>query len=145
MSETKKSLNNELLFLQAIGLLGVINGHYMCIESYIHNIFNYYTWLIAFFIFLSGLFFAQKALKKALLPYFLHKSKTLLIPALFVNLCYGVISNVMRRYGFIQYGTTLSFQSLFISPFLYNNQFGCNLAQYYIFQLFLIEILIPYS
>ena len=137
----KLPLNYELLFLQTICLLGVINAHYMCIESYIHNIFNYYTWLIAFFIFLSGLLFAQKALKRKLFPYFWHKCKTLLLPALFVNLCYGIISNVLRRYGFIEYGTTLSLRSLFISPFLNNDQFGCNLAQYYIFQLFLIEIL----
>ena len=60
MSETKKAMNYELLFMQAVGLLGVINAHYMCIESYIHNIFNYYTWLMAFFIFLSGLLFARR-------------------------------------------------------------------------------------
>ena len=65
MSETKKAMNYELLFMQAVGLLGVINAHYMCIESYIHNIFNYYTWLMAFFIFLSGLLFARKALRSA--------------------------------------------------------------------------------
>ena len=59
MSETKKAMNYELLFMQAVGLLGVINAHYMCIESYIHNIFNYYTWLMAFFIFLSGCYFTK--------------------------------------------------------------------------------------
>ena len=141
MSETKKTMNHELLFMQAVGLLGVVNAHYMCIESYIHNIFNYYTWLMAFFIFLSGLLFARKALQQGLVPYFLHKCKTQLVPALFVNLCYGIITNVMRHYRFVYYGSKLSFRSVFIAPFLNNDQFGANLAQWYIFQLFLIEII----
>ena len=140
--EKKKDYDYEILFLQTIGILAVVNGHYKAVNATVNSFFPYYSWHMPFFIFLSGILFARTYQNRTLIQYFLHKCKTLLIPALFVNLCYGIIYYFLKRYHLVTYGSKISYKSFFVTPFTNNGQFGINISLWFILQLFIIEILI---
>ena len=138
---TPKKLDNELLFAQVLGILAVVNGHYGFFNSSMYQLFLRDTWEMVFFIFLSGVLFGRSLNRRSCGAFVLHKCKTLLLPALFVNFCYGIISFFMRRYHLAFYGEDLSFRTLFIEPFGANYQFGNNVALWFFFQLFIIEMI----
>ena len=139
--EIIKKIDYELLFVQMICMFAVINGHYDCIETLISRFFPYYSWHMPFFIFISGIFFARTASKRSLLQFTQHKCNTLLFPALIINFCYGIISWFMRRYQIIYYGEDINFKNLFITPFRTNQQFENDISLWFIFQLFVIEMI----
>ncbi len=132
-------MDYELLFAQTIGILSVINWHYNIINTIVKSLFPYESWVMAFFFFLSGILFGRTAYNRKPLDYIRHKCRALLLPALFINLCYGIISTVMRHYHFIEYGEKLSFSSLLISPFLWNDQFANDIPLWFVLYLFIIE------
>lgn len=108
-----KQMDMQLLFLQTIGMFAVVLGHYNGITNAVNTVFPYYTWHIPFFVFISGILFARKFFHKSFFDYFNHKIITLLIPALFINLCYGIISIVMRHYNLVKYGSDISLNTIF--------------------------------
>ena len=136
-----RKMDPVLLLAQTIGILAVINGHYQAAGATINSFFPYYSWHMPFFIAVSGVLFGRMAKKKSFLRYLWGKCNTLLFPALFVNFCYGLISVVMRHYKFISYGSSLSVDSLLLSPFMLNYQFRNDISLWFIFQLFIIEMI----
>lgn len=139
--DTSAGFDMELLFLQVIGILAVVMGHYYGIGNAINAFFPYYSWHMPFFIFLSGILFARKLHARSFVQTILIKIRRLLIPALFVNFCYGIISMVMRHYQLAAYGNDISLQTLFYVPFTSGYQFANNVSLWFIFQLFIIELL----
>ena len=139
--ENHRKTDFELLFLQTVGILVVINLHFNAINTTLNSFFTYTGWVMPFFFFLSGNLFARTYRKRSLKDYFLHKSKTLLLSALFVHLCYGIIVSVLKHYQFIEYGKDLSFYTLFVSPFGLNDVFGLDVSLWFIFQLYILEMI----
>ena len=140
-SANQNSMDMELLFAMTICVLALINGFYNAVNTIVKTFFTYNSWHIPFFFAIGGIFFARNTLKKKFLPFLLKKCRTLLVPALFVNLCYGLISNLMRSYGLVNFGKVISFDSLFLAPFMENYQFQNDLCLWLLFQLFVIEII----
>ena len=146
-SEPGRELNSttqtdyELLFLQTIGMAAVVLGHYNSISTALNNVFTYFSWHMPLFMFISGILFCRKLSSRGFLQTITVKIRKLLLPALFVNLCYGIIGMLMKNQGLLKYVHDLSLRTLLIDPFLDGYQFGIDIALWFIFQLFIIEIL----
>lgn len=136
-----KQIDMEMVFLHTIGMLAVVSGHYAVLENSLGFLSNGNSWHMSFFMFLSGILFQRKIARRSLLDTLYHKIKTLLLTGLFINFCYGIISYTMRYYHLVRFGGDITLKTLFIYPFTHNYQFANDVALWFIFQLFLIEVI----
>lgn len=139
--ESSQNLNISMLILQCIGIIAVVLGHANLgggqVYSFIFSVFPYYSWHMPFFIFISGYFFNRD------LPvgkYIVKKLRNHLLPALLVNAAFGVLSMHMKKFGLTGYGGTITWKSLFVTPFTSGYEFRINVSLWFIFALFVIEI-----
>ena len=130
-----------MLFSRIIIIISIINRHYKCLNGSVNSFFPYNTWIIPFFFFTSGIIFTKSERNKNFSQFILSVFEKVLIPALFMNICYGIISTVMNHYQIVTYGQDLSFYNLLISPFFYNDQFKNSIYLWLFFQLFIIELI----
>lgn len=135
------AMDMELLFLQVIGMLAVVMGHYSGISTVFSSIFPYYSWHMPFFMLISGMLFARKRSESGFWGFTVRKVRRLLLPALFVHLCYGVVNALMLDKGLVLFGGEITLESLFVAPFTTNYRFYNDLSLWFIFQLFIIEML----
>lgn len=139
--QNTKPIDMEMVFLYTIGMLAVVSGHYAVLENSLEFISSGNSWHMSFFMFLSGILFQRKIAHRSLLDTLYHKIKTLLLTGLFINLCYGIISYSMRYYHLVRFGGDITLKALFVYPFTHNYQFANDVALWFIFQLFLIEVI----
>jgi fucose 4-O-acetylase-like acetyltransferase len=91
-----------------------------------------------FFIFISGYFFSSKG---SWLAYVKKKTVRLLLPALFLNLLYGILTVAARQSGLIGYGNDITLARLFISPIVDAEPFPLAISLWFLFQLYVIEMM----
>lgn len=142
INEQPKQRNTTMLILQCIGIFAVVFGHADFGGTDIPNFFNvafpYYSWHMPLFIFISGYFFNRQ------LPagkYILKKLRNHLIPALVVNAACGVFSLCLKRFGLAEFGQEITLRALFVTPFTTGYQFYINISLWFIFTLFVIEVI----
>lgn len=140
--ENPQNLNASFLILQCIGVIAVVLGHAALgggrISGFLSSVFPYYSWHMPFFIFISGYFFNRD------LPigkYIAKKVKNHLVPALLVNAACGVLYVCMKKFGLISYGGTVTWKSFLVTPFTSGYQFYINVSLWFIFALFVIEVI----
>lgn len=137
----KQPLNTTMLIMQCIGIIAVVLGHADIGGPNIPNpltvAFPYYSWHMPFFIFISGYFFNREM---KIGPYLWKKTRNHLLPALAVNAVCGLFSMGIQHWDLTNYGQDITLKSLLITPFTTGYQFYINVSLWFIFALFLIEI-----
>ncbi len=136
-----KPLNRPMQIMKCIGIIAVVFGHADLGGSNIPTLikigFPYYSWHMAFFIFISGYLFNRKA---TIRQYLSKKIKKMLVPALFANFICAIICMLISHYEVIAiFKSSITFKSLFVAPFTFGG-FFINTAVWFVFALFLIEI-----
>ena len=137
----KNNLNTAMLILQVVGIVAVVMGHIDIGGEKLPNILNlafpYYSWHMPFFIFVSGYFFNRTQKWGG---YILKKVKTHLLPALAVNAVCGLFSMTLKRLDLTDFGQDITLDALFVKPFTTGYQFFIDVSLWFIFSLFLIEV-----
>jgi len=140
--QKKVYLDAAMLLMQCIGIIAVVFGHADLggenIPNFLNLAFPYYSWHMPFFIFISGYFFNRK--DKAG-KYIIKKVKKHLLPAMIVNLICGVFSMCIKHFGIASYGQDITLESLFVTPFTTGYQFYINVSLWFVFALFIIEVI----
>jgi len=131
--------NNEFLFLQAVGIISVVLSHSeQNIPVFFSSVFPYSSWHMPFFVFISGYFFHPES---SYGQFCRKKAHRLLLPALLINLLYGILILVARQSGLVAYGRDISLETLFLQPFFGGDQFMVNTSMWFIFQLFILQMI----
>lgn len=137
MSTTSSKTNKQFMILSALGIIFVVGAHAWSGLGIMTSVFPYNSFFMPMFCFISGYFFTPE--KTTDLPrYILRKAHTLLIPFFIWNLFYGILTSVLRSTHLITYGSSLSFKTLFIRPFLDCGMFELNSPSWFVPTLFLV-------
>ncbi len=128
----QKKTNEQFMILSVIGILIVVICHLA------RDIYKYLEFLpyIAIFVFVSGYFYKEKNEEKPL-KHIWYKFKKLMIPFLIINLIYGIIVTILKEKGVIYFGQGINLFTLFVEPFINNNQFVFNFPAWFVPTLFL--------
>lgn len=131
--------NKQFMILSALGIIFVIDDHSMCQIGAFTNLFPYDSFFMPMFVFISGYFFNQNSLthKK---EFFIKKFKNLFLPFFICNIIYGILVNILKYFGFTNWGLKLNFHSIFIEPFQYATAFDLNGASWFVMMLFSVNI-----
>lgn len=135
----KDKYNMTFCILSALTIMMVVAGHCGYHIMTVGELFPYYSFHVPLFMFISGYFYKDSE-EEHPLEYVKKKVRRLLMPYLVWNLVYGLISWAMRTAGFAM-GEPISFQTLFIEPFLHGYQFIYNYAAWFVPVLFVIEMM----
>lgn len=131
--------NQQMRVLSAIGILLILCGHLAFNVLEMGGLFPYYSFHVFVFLFISGYFYKPEV-ELHILPYIGKKALHLLVPYLLWNVVYGIIATLLHNAGF-SIGDTISFKTLFISPFLDGHQFLYNYPAWFVPALFLLEVI----
>lgn len=131
--------NRQFRILSALGILFVVAGHLGYGAFDLGGLFPYYSFHVFIFLFVSGYFYKEEA-EKHIGQYIWKKCTALLFPYFLWNLFYGILAQILHRAGF-SLGETLSFKTLFLSPFLDGHQFLYNFSAWFVPALFLVEVI----
>lgn len=128
----QKKTNEQFMLLSGIGIIIVVICHLA------RDIYKYLEFLpyIAIFVFVSGYFYKVQNEEKPL-QHIWYKFKKLMIPFFIINLVYGIIITVLKNYGIIYFGEGINLFTLFVQPFINNNQFVFNFPAWFVPTLFL--------
>ncbi|MBQ7839011.1 MAG: acyltransferase [Lachnospiraceae bacterium] len=133
----KTEVNQQFCILSAIAMILVVMGHVDENLLTIGDLFPYYSFHIALFLFISGYFYRPYE-EEQIGAYLKRKAQNLLLPYLIWNVFYGVLVVVLRLAGFY-IGNEPSLWTLFIEPFLSGHQFTYNAPAWFVPALFLVE------
>ena len=132
--------NKTFLILSFWGIIFVVLGHCQGLNynMFFCNIFPFYSFHMALFVFISGYFHKRKPVKE----FFIKKTKKLIISYLIWNLIYGAIVNINKKLGLANYGNDFTLYNIFISPFVTNsNQFDYNSPAWFLISLYFVQII----
>lgn len=129
----------EFAILQSLGIIFVVVGHRGGINL-LADWFPIYSFHMPLFIFISGYFYKKES-ENQYLNFFIKKIRKLVIPYFIWNFIYGLIAINLQKSEIIAYGIKFNFESLFIKPWQGGNQFGLNVAGWFVLALFLIQII----
>ncbi len=112
--------NKKMMLLSSIGIILVVLGHIGNTINLFNDIFPYYSFHMAMFVFISGYFYNVEYEKKILGKngYIVKKIKKLIIPYFIWNLIYGIIINALRHFDIISYGQKITLRTFFIEPWV---------------------------
>lgn len=131
--------NYELLFVQTIAILAMVLGHTgPTLKPLGSTIFPYYSWHMPLFVFISGFLLSEKGSYGAFLK---KKTRRLLLPALGVRAALAGLALIASRTGLHNPGLTISLHGLFINPFIMCDAYPLSNAMWFIFQLYVLEVL----
>ncbi|MBR5547968.1 MAG: acyltransferase [Clostridia bacterium] len=131
--------NYELLLVQSIAILAMILGHTGPTFTPIGaKIFPYYSWHMPLFVFISGFLFSDRGSYRSFLK---RKTQRLLLPALAVRTALTGLALLASRTYLHNPGLTLSLKGLLINPFLMCDAYPLSNAMWFIFQLYVLEII----
>lgn len=131
--------NGQFRILSAFGIILVVLGHLGYNLLDIGGLFPYYSFHVFIFLFVSGYFYRDDA-EDNIPKYIVRKCSTLLAPYFIWNLFYGILAQILHGAGFLL-GETLSFKTLFLSPFIDGHQFSYNFSAWFVPALFLVEVI----
>ena len=136
-----KKTNKKMMILSCIGIILVVLGHTGSTINLMDNYFSYYSFHMSLFVFISGYFY-KKDNEENLLKngYIIKKTKRLLIPYFIWNIIYGIIINIVRYFGIVKYGNSITFRTLFIDPWTGGSQFVLNIASWFMLALFIVNV-----
>lgn len=138
----KEKTNKKMMILSFIGIILVVLGHTGNQINMMGNIFPYYSFHMVLFIFISGYFYNTKNENDlwGRKGYIIKKTKKLVIPYFIWNLIYGIIVMILNKMDIVSYGEPISFNSLFIKPWISGHQYILNLTSWFLLALFLVNI-----
>ncbi len=139
MNKNNKT-NKKFLILSTFGILFVVCGHIDGINNsiFLSSVFQFYSFHMALFTFISGYFFKDGKPKE----YIWKKTKRLIIPYIIWNIIYGIIVNIFRQIGIIEYGKSFNLYNVFIAPFTTDsNQFNFNTPAWFLITIYFIQII----
>lgn len=138
MEKVNKS-NKQFMILSVIGIIFVVVCHFAGDINITNYVFPYTSFFMSLFIFISGYFYntnKENDIKKTICD----KFKKIMIPFFIINIGYGVFCNILKNAGIINYGEKVSFYTLFIQPFINNDQFIFNFPSWFVPVLFVTYI-----
>lgn len=109
-------------------------GISLCTDWFTENSFH-----MQLFFFVSGYFYSDEN-ENNVEHYLWKKILRLVIPLLLYNIFYGVFTTFLRNFGF-SIGLPFSMYSVFVSSFLFGSEFKFNSPDWFIAQLFIVEVL----
>lgn len=130
MQKTKS--NKQFMILSVIGIFIVVVCH---LAGEIYRFFRIFPY-IAVFVFISGYFY-KKENEEKIIHYIFYKFKKLMIPFFIINLIYGIIINLLKNANIINYGAQINLYTLFVQPFVNNNQYVFTFPAWFVPALFL--------
>ena len=130
--KTKVKSNEQFMLLSVIGIIVVVFCHMPGELFEFTEIFPFIT----LFVFISGYFYKEQN-EENIGKYIYYKFKKLIIPFLIINLIYGVIINILKYFGFINFGADINLYTLLVQPFTNNSQFIFNYPAYFVPAIFL--------
>jgi len=133
----KTKSNKQFMILSALGIFFVVDAHALIPIGFFTDLFEYNTFCMPMFVFISGYFFKMEALDNVC-RYIVGRIRTLLVPFFCWNLAYGVLIQVLRETGIISYGYPVSLYTLFVEPFLDCYMFEINNPAWFVPALFLV-------
>lgn len=132
--------NKKFLILSVFGIIFVVCGHVEGINNsiFLSSVFQFYSFHMALFAFISGYFFKDGKAK----DYIWKKTKKLIIPYIIWNIIYGIIVNIFRKVGIIEYGKSFNLYNVFIAPFTTDsNQFNFNTPAWFLISIYFIQLI----
>lgn len=137
----KKYYNEQFIILSAIGIFLVMFGHLNLPLLSFHGFLPYYSYHVMIFVFISGYFYRSDSEDK-IVAYIKKKFCHLILPYMFWNLLYGILSTVIHNYSHlgISFGENISLYNYLISPFLSGHQYMFHAAAWFVPALFLLQI-----
>ena len=124
--------NKQFMILSVIGIIAMVTCH---LAGEIYKIFYLFPF-ICLFVFISGYFYKEQNEEK-IGSYIFYKFKKLMIPFFIINFIYGIIVNIFKYFGIIYFGDKISLYTLFIQPFINNNQYVLNFPAWFVPSIFL--------
>ena len=131
----KSKSNKQFMILSVIGIIIMVTCH---LAGEYFKYFKAFPF-IAIVIFISGYFYKEEN-EKSIVKYIWYKFKKLMIPFFIINLIYGIIVNILKNIGIINYGSPITAYTLFIQPFINNSQFVFNFPAWFVPTLFLVNV-----
>lgn len=132
----KENMTMRALYL--IAIVAVVDGHIDLGDMFnMNSLFRYNSYHMMLFAFVSGYFFSDRG---SLLSEIGRRAKKMLLPLYFWNVVYGLIAAFLRHAGGFEFGQPISVYTLLIAPLTDGEHFSWNLASWFIFPLFLIQI-----
>lgn len=136
----KTPYNAAFGMLSALAIIMIVAGHAGYDILTVGGLFPYYSFHVPLFMFISGYFYREEEESRPL-AYLKKKAKRLLLPYFIWNVVYGLIAWAMRTFGGFVIGEGISFETLFLQPFLNGYQFIYNYAAWFVPVLFIVEIM----
>lgn len=131
--------NDELLFVQTIAILAMVLGHTgPTLTPVGAKIFPYYSWHMPLFVFISGFLFSDR---ESYAAFVLKKTRRLLLPALGVRAVLASLALIASNTRLHTPGLTLTVEGLLINPFIMCDAYPLSNAMWFIFQLYVLELL----
>ena len=135
--------NADFKVLSAIGMFLVLCGHYGSSFFSLDGVFEYDTFHIPMFIFISGYFFKEKNVQSinAVMSYIWKKVKHLLIPYYLWNVVYFIIAFFLQKYtSFQMMNGEITLNRLIITPLQLTDGAIYNVASWFLVALFLCQV-----
>ncbi|MEE0203337.1 MAG: acyltransferase [Muricomes sp.] len=129
----------QISILQCMAITFVVVGH-IGGASVLGEWFPIYSFHMPLWFFISGYLYNEKV-ELNYRSFVWKKIKRLVIPYFVLNTCYGLIAAFLTLRHIIDYGVELNLYSLLIKPWQEGNQFGIDLAGWFVLCLFLIQII----
>lgn len=135
----ERKIDYRFKLLYALAMFMIVSGHVGGGGiSLLGDWFPYYGHHVAIFVFGSGYFY-RKASEEHVGAYTLKKIKTLVIPLYLYTIVYGIIVQILHRYGFPM-GDEFSVRNVFLMPVLTGHQFVYNLGAWFVAPFFMVQI-----
>ena len=133
----KENIVMRALYLMAI--VFVVDGHTTLGDMFdMSSLFRYYSFHLMLFAFGAGYFFRMRG---SVVQDVIARAKRLLVPLYVWNIIYGVGAALLRRVGGFEIGAPVTPYTLVLAPILDGEHFVWNLGSWFIFPLFLSQVL----
>lgn len=125
--------------LYLIAIVLVVDGHTTLGDMFsMGGLFRYYSFHLMLFAFGAGYFFRFHG---GVLSDLAARARRLLVPLYVFNVIYGVGAALLRRFGGFEIGAPLSAYTLLLAPIVDGEHFAWNLGSWFIFPLFLTQVI----
>lgn len=133
----KENIVMRALYLMAI--VFVVDGHTTLGDMFdMSSLFRYYSFHLMLFAFGAGYFFRMRG---GIMQDVIARAKRLLVPLYVWNIVYGVGAALLRLIGGFEIGAPITPYTLVLAPILDGEHFAWNLGSWFIFPLFLSQVL----
>lgn len=129
----------QISILQCLAIIFVVAGHVGGLNIF-GEWFPIYSFHIPLWFFISGYLYKNEV-EESFRRFLWKKVKRLVIPYFILNTCYGIIALFLTKKHIIDYGIKGGWEDFLIKPWQEGNQFGLDMAGWFVLALFLTQIL----